>query len=134
MTEINNINGGGQVITLQPANARDPVKAAGSIERFRDGGSSATGSEAPTKSSQASSTNQTQDPLEQAAQAIEEFIGDTGPSTKLRIDKDDETGRFVYKSVDAESGEVLKQFPPETVLEIISRFRDPEGLVLDDEA
>lgn len=75
-----------------------------------------------------------QDPLVKAAQAIEEFVPEKGPTTKLRIDKDDDTGRFVYKSVDAESGEVIKQFPPETILELISQYRSLEGLVVDNDA
>jgi len=138
MTEISNVKSGTQVINLQPANARDPVKA-GSIDRFSDGSSknnvTAAGEGGPAPSATATTNlNQEQDPLEQAAQTIEEFIGDTGASTKLRIDKDEDTGRFIYKSVDSESGEVVGQFPPETILEIITRFRDPEGLVLDDNA
>ena len=134
MTEISNVKSGAQVVNLQPANARDPVKA-GSIDRFSGGGKTAAGEGGPAPTDKTTSNlDQGQDPLEQAAQTIEDFIGDTNTSTKLRIDKDDETGRFIYKSVDSESGEVVGQFPPETILEIITRFRDPEGLVLDDEA
>jgi len=134
MTEISNVKSGAQVTTLQPANARDPVKA-GSIDRFGSGGKTAAGEGGPAPTNKAvTDLTQGQDPLEQVAQTIEDFIGDTGTSTRLRIDKDDETGRFIYKSVDSESGEVVAQFPPETILEIITRFRDPEGLVLDDEA
>lgn len=134
MTEISNVKSGEQVVTLQAANVRDPVKA-GSIDRFSGGSKTAAGEGGPAPTDKTiNNLDQGQDPLEQAAQTIEDFIGDTGTSTKLRIDKDDETGRFIYKSVDSESGEVVGQFPPETILEIITRFRDPEGLVLDDEA
>ena len=69
-----------------------------------------------------------------AAETIREFVPQEGPETELRIDKDDETGRFIYKSVDKESGEVIKQFPPETILELISQYRSLEGLVVDDDA
>ena len=138
MTEISNVKSGTQVINLQPVSARDPVKV-GSIDRFSDGGNknnvTAAGESGPTPSAKATTNlNQGQDPLEQAAQTIDELISDTGTSTKLRIDQDEDTGRFIYKSVDSESGEVVGQFPPESILEIITRFRDPEGLVLDDNA
>lgn len=132
MTEINNVKGSGtQVVNLKSTNARDPVEGSNSIERFAAPSTRKT--EVPQTEA---STNlaRGEDPLTKAAEAIEEFIGDSGPETKLRIDKDDDTGRFIYKSVDAESGEVVAQFPPETILEMISKFRDPEGLVVDDKA
>jgi len=134
MTDISNVKSGAQVITLQPANARDPA-GSGSIDRFAGGGAKASRSENSSSTGTGeSSFDKGTDPLDQAAKAIEEFVSGTGTETKLRIDKDDDTGRFIYKSVDAESGEVINQFPPETILQIISKFRDPEGLILDDTA
>jgi len=129
MTEISNVNGGSQSVALKTASARAPNESSGSIDRFA-AGSKANTAPSPVKASEENISN----PLEKAAEAIESFIGEAGPATKLRIDKDDDTGRFVYKSVDAESGEVVAQFPPETILEMISKFRDPEGLVVDNEA
>jgi len=132
MTEINTIKNGSQVIDLKPAAARASVES-GSIERF--GKPSKAGENGPAPTAAKSSTlDKDQNPLDKAAQTIEQLIGDANANTKLRIDKDDDTGRFVYKSVDSDSGEVIRQFPPETILQIISKFRDPEGLVLDDEA
>ena len=134
MNDISNVKSGNQVITLKSANARDPVKS-GSIDRFNGGNSTPAGEAAPAPAvSKPATLEKGQDPLEKAAQAIGEFIGETGSNTKLRIDKDHDTGRYIYKSVDSDSGEVISQFPPETILEIISKFRDPEGLVVDDKA
>jgi len=132
MTEISNIKSGGQIISLKPAPVPDPDRS-DSIERF-GGVVPPSGESGPAPTTTPAASTKDQPPLEKAAQAIDEFIGDTGSNTKLRIDKDDDTGRFVYKSIDSESGEVVSQFPPETILQIISKFRDPEGLVLDDEA
>ena len=75
-------------------------------------------------------------PLEKAAKALEKFIPEeeTPPNTRLRIDRDDETGRFVYLNIDNESGEVIKQFPPESILEFLSYYREVAGLTVDDEA
>ncbi|UTW54194.1 flagellar protein FlaG [Kordiimonas sp. SCSIO 12610] len=76
------------------------------------------------------------DPLAQAAEAISEFIPDTEAfaNTTLRIEQDEATGRFVYQSIDNASGEVLRQFPPEQILEFLAFYREPEGIVVDDEA
>jgi|GEM_PF-756169 len=133
MTNITPANGGGEVQPLQTARAKDP---AGPETRTLQAVNDTIVSEArpapePLKSLALSSD---QDPLEQAARAIEELVTQTGQETKLRINRDEETGRFVYQSIDPVSGEVVGQFPPETILEIISHFRDPEGLIVDGEA
>jgi len=135
MTDISNVKNGAQVVNLQPVNARDP-SGPGGIDRFASAEAKASkGSQTTSNNTgQSSKFTKGQDPLEQAAKAIDEFVSGTGTETKLRIDRDADTGRFVYKSIDAESGEVINQFPPETILQIISKFRDPEGLILDDTA
>ena len=134
MTEISNIKGGGEVISLSASSVRRPESDGGG--QFLSNGNTAEAvavspSNAPQRPE---NLNIGEDPLEKAARVIEEFVPDDGPSTKLRIDKDEDTGRFVYKSIDTESGEVIKQFPPETILEIISQYRSLEGLVVDDDA
>ncbi len=74
------------------------------------------------------------DPLVQAALALEEILpgGEFPPNTSLRIEQDEESGRFIYQSIDNETGEVVRQFPPEDILEILALFRDPEGVIFDD--
>jgi flagellar protein FlaG len=139
MTNIENISSSAQVISLKTAAVRVPEKADRTerpqeVNNSPPAGESGPAPNAPQENTAATPLVNGKDPLEQAAQAIEKFVNDAGANTKLRIDKDDETGRFVYKSVDSESGKVIKQFPPETILQIISKFRDPEGLVLDNKA
>lgn len=130
MTEISNIKSGDQVVALKPTNVRSPDSdGAGSLAA--SGGAAVA---VAVTSKEADSLARGEDPLVKAAKTIEEFVPQDGPETELRIDKDDETGRFVYKSVDKESGEVIKQFPPETILELISQYRSLEGLVVDDDA
>ena len=76
------------------------------------------------------------DPLQQAAEAIIDFIPEEEvlENSSLRIEQDEATGRFIYQSVDNVSGEVLRQFPPEQILEFLAFYREPEGIVVDDEA
>lgn len=74
------------------------------------------------------------DPVASAADLIDQFLADLkGPETDLRIDLDDETGRFVYSAVDRETGEVTRLFPPEVVLERVAAFREVQGMVYDDQ-
>lgn len=81
----------------------------------------------------AAPTGGTGDQLEQLAAFLESIIPDIAPTTRLRIDHDDEAGRFVYLNVDKKSGEVVKQFPPEDLLKFIAQFRETAGLLIDDE-
>ncbi len=75
------------------------------------------------------------DPFEKAAEALKSFIPDTSvlPNTKLRIDKDESSGLFVYQSVDNVSGEVVRQFPPEDLLEFLAFYEELRGKIVDDE-
>lgn len=73
-------------------------------------------------------------PLAKAGAALEKLIPDieTLPNTKLRIEQNDETGRFVYQSIDNESGEIVRQFPSEELLEFLAFYQDLKGKVVDD--
>lgn len=62
--------------------------------------------------------------LEQVAQ--EAFSGD---NVKLSIEFDKASGLFVYRGLDRETGEVVREYPPEEVLERLARRRmDERGL------
>lgn len=52
-------------------------------------------------------------------------------NTNLQIDIADATGSFVYKAVDRDSGEVVKQFPAADVLERLERMAKLQGLGID---
>jgi len=135
MTEIGNTNSSPQVINLTSA---PRASSSGGIDRFsaapvgQENGKNATATIVP----QPDGTSPTQDPLEKAAKALEKFLpgSDEQRNTKLRIDRDKETGRFIYKNVDADTGEVIAQFPPAKILEIISYYREAEGLAVDSKA
>jgi flagellar protein FlaG len=59
-------------------------------------------------------------------------LGPDFPSNaSLQIDISEATGGFIYKAVDRDSGEVIKQFPPEDVLERLERKNKAQGLALD---
>lgn len=71
--------------------------------------------------------------------AAEKFITASLPSpppgTRLRIEVDDGSGRFVYQSIDIETGDVLNQFPAEEILKQLAFLRERngvEGIVVDE--
>jgi uncharacterized FlaG/YvyC family protein len=51
--------------------------------------------------------------------------------SRLSIDLDKEAGAFVYRILDSRSGEVVRQFPAEKVLELMRYLGQEHGLVVD---
>jgi len=50
---------------------------------------------------------------------------------QLLIEQDEVAGSFVYKIVDADSGEIIRQFPQEQLLEVMEFFKHNTGVVID---
>lgn len=50
---------------------------------------------------------------------------------KLSIRYDEGSGRFVYREIDPATGEVLREFPPEEVLERLARMKSLAGASFD---
>ncbi len=75
-----------------------------------------------------------QDVAQRLGEVLKEVLGDDFNSRRLSIDQDEATGRFVYKVIDIDTGEVVRQFPPEEILRIVASIRDAEGLVIDSKA
>lgn len=69
--------------------------------------------------------------LVKAAEILESYIPETDSNTKLKINKDEGSGRFVYQGIDKDSGEVVRQFPEDEILKFLARVREVEGLVVD---
>ncbi len=56
------------------------------------------------------------------------------PQTRLIIEVDPDTRRFVYKSIDASSGELVRQWPAEQILGMIKIMRSLSGIAVDEKA
>jgi len=72
--------------------------------------------------------------LETVAQAIERYVPQDLPNTQLMIDHDKKADLYVYKAVDRDSGEVVRQYPADDILRFIAFYREREGLVVDSRA
>lgn len=69
---------------------------------------------------------------EEAKQArVERQLADLG-GTRLSILHDEDADRFVYRSVNAESKEVERQYPTDDDLERISQFREQTTRIFDE--
>ncbi|MCH8181704.1 MAG: hypothetical protein IID55_00830 [Proteobacteria bacterium] len=70
---------------------------------------------------------------EEAKQArVERQLADLG-GTRLSILHDDDADRFVYRSVNAESKEVERQYPTDDDLERITQFREQAARAFDED-
>lgn len=62
---------------------------------------------------------------------LKEVLGEDFSSRRLSIAQDEATGRFVYRVIDINTGEVIRQYPPDEILKIVAQIRQASGLVLD---
>ena len=64
--------------------------------------------------------------------AVEKLIKKSMPSnSKLQIEKDKETGTFIYRSINPDTGEIIRQWPPEQLLKLREHLRELEGMLVD---
>ena len=70
--------------------------------------------------------------IDRAAMKVNEVLSLADPQLKIHVD--DETERVVVKVVEQESGEVIRQIPPEELLELEKYLSSPKGLLLQERA
>jgi uncharacterized FlaG/YvyC family protein len=70
--------------------------------------------------------------IEEIRSAMDKLIRKGLPSnSKLQIDQDKETGTFIYRSVNPDTGEVIQQWPPEQLLKLREYLHEMEGMLVD---
>ena len=69
---------------------------------------------------------------EQALDKLNEIMRDRERDLEFSIDE--ETGRTILKVIHAESGEVIRQIPPEELLNVTRTFIEGTGSLINDEA
>ncbi len=70
--------------------------------------------------------------LEQAVAKVREAVRTT--ESKLQIEIDPDLDRVVVKILQGESGEVIRQIPPQEFLDLAKQLSDPKGLLLKERA
>jgi flagellar protein FlaG len=71
----------------------------------------------------------TPDQLEKVAQQLQDFVGEMNRGLEFSVDKD--SGRDVIKVIDKASGDLVKQYPSEEVLTLVSKLSDMVGGFID---
>lgn len=56
------------------------------------------------------------------------------PSRRLSVELDTETSRYIFKSIDPDTGSVVRQYPTEQMLSLFTRVRRITGQALDKSA
>lgn len=67
--------------------------------------------------------------LDKVAQQLQSFMSEMNRGLEFSVDED--SGRDVIKVIDKESGETVKQFPSEQVLDIVSKLAEATGVLVD---
>ena len=70
--------------------------------------------------------------IDRAVATVSEVLKATDPRLKFEIDH--ATERVVVKIVKEDSGEVIRQFPPEELLELEKYLSGPKGVLLEERA
>ncbi|AWB56710.1 flagellar protein FlaG [Colwellia sp. Arc7-D] len=87
------------------------------------------------KSVSTSETNKTEkmtsEQLNKVAQQLQDFMGEMNRSLEFIVDED--SGRDVIKVLDKDTGDLIKQYPSEEVLSIISKLSNASGSLIDTE-
>jgi flagellar protein FlaG len=70
---------------------------------------------------------------EQRMKMIEQAIKSVqGPTTRLDFSIHDKTNDVIIRVVDKETGEVIREIPPEKTLDILSKLMEIAGLLVDE--
>ena len=67
--------------------------------------------------------------LESMAQQLQDFMGGMNRSLQFKVDED--SGRDVIKVLDKHSGDLIKQYPSEEVLSLVSKLSKTAGILID---
>jgi len=116
----------------QPARATKDARQAGEAAKPVDQVSFAekmAQAEQDKKNIEKEAVAMTPDQLEKVAQQLQDFMGEMNRSLEFTVDKD--SGRDVIKVLDKGSGELVKQYPSEEVLTLISKLSDATGNLID---
>jgi flagellar protein FlaG len=63
--------------------------------------------------------------LEKVAQQLQDFVGEMNKGLEFLVDQD--SGRDVIKVIDKNSGDLIKQYPSEEVLNLVAKLSEATG-------
>jgi len=86
------------------------------------------------ESQQSQQTKSSMSDSKKLMDTISNLAGVDKSMAHISFSKDDSTGDIVIKIIDNKTDEVIKQIPPEAVIELRKRLSDLQGLLLDKKA
>ena len=69
--------------------------------------------------------------MEKVAQQLQDFVGKMNKGLEFSVDQD--SGRDVIKVIDKNNGDLIKQYPTEEVLDLVSKLSDAAGSLINEE-
>ena len=97
----------------------DVKKSSSQAQQYQSNADTATQQQQPLEREQ----------LEKVAQQLQDFMGEMNRSLQFQVDED--SGRDVIKVLDKSTGDVIKQYPSEEVLSLVSKLSETAGLLID---
>lgn len=70
--------------------------------------------------------------IDRAATKVNEVLSLADPQLKIEVDR--ETERVIVKVLEQKSGELIRQIPPEELLELEKYLTAPKGLLVEEQA
>ena len=119
---------GGFSIRSSPETLKKPVSTAPKLSSV----AKPNGTEAEEEQTTAARVSLTQEELETVASDLSDFMQSL--NTDIEFSIHEKSGRMMVKVVDTKTHDVLKEFPPEDLLDTIGAIRDYVGALLDKKA
>lgn len=69
--------------------------------------------------------------LEMVAQQLQDFVGKMNKGLEFSVHQD--SGRDVIKVIDKNNGDLIKQYPTEEVLDLVTKLSDATGSLINEE-
>ena len=69
--------------------------------------------------------------MEMVAQQLQEFVGKMNKGLEFSVHQD--SGRDVIKVIDKNNGDLIKQYPTEEVLDLVTKLSDATGSLVNEE-
>lgn len=69
--------------------------------------------------------------LEMVAQQLQDFVGKMNKGLEFTVDQD--SGRDVIKVIDKSNGDLIKQYPSEEVLDLVSKLSQAAGAFINEQ-
>jgi flagellar protein FlaG len=130
MSTIEPINEAGYTgITPESKNATAEINNSKKINTVSEVVDAQSAAQANNESMSIEQVALTSKQLEQVAQQLQDFVGEMNRGLEFSVDKD--SGRDVIKVIDKASGDLVKQYPSEEVLDLVSKLSTMIGSFVD---